>query len=167
LLFHLFYLYFVQNLKDVTENLQSIEDEIERLMAEIDMLNEEKAALNRTIGEESNELKKMDGGALAAELAEEIHRHLNGEPITARAPTGWTRATHWIARKPIAAACAAGLVFGATVTVGILIAAYAYLARFYLPQTYRRGLTWTVVMFLVGGLYFALGAFYVVYRLYA
>jgi hypothetical protein len=51
--------------------------------------------------------------------------------------------------------------------VGILIGAYAYLARFYLPQTYRRGLTWTVVMFLVGGLYFALGAFYVVYRLYA
>jgi len=51
--------------------------------------------------------------------------------------------------------------------VGILIAAYAYLARFYLPQAYRRGLIWTLAMFLVGGLYFALGAFYVVYRLNA
>jgi Mn2+/Fe2+ NRAMP family transporter len=44
--------------------------------------------------------------------------------------------------------------------VGILIAAYAYLARFHLPQAYRRGLAWTLPMFLVGGLYFALGAFY-------
>jgi hypothetical protein len=51
--------------------------------------------------------------------------------------------------------------------VGILIAAYAYLARFYLPRAYRRGLAWTLAMFLVGGLYFALGAFYVLYRLAA
>ena len=49
--------------------------------------------------------------------------------------------------------------------VGILIAAYAYLARFCLPQAYRRGPAWTWAMFVVGGLYFALGAFYVLYRL--
>jgi Mn2+/Fe2+ NRAMP family transporter len=50
--------------------------------------------------------------------------------------------------------------------VGILIAAYAYLARFYLPQVYRRGLVWTLAMLLVGGVYFALSVFYVVYVVY-
>ena len=51
--------------------------------------------------------------------------------------------------------------------VGILIATYAYLARFYLPQAYRRGFAWTLAMFLVAGLYFAIGPFYVLYRLAA
>lgn len=51
--------------------------------------------------------------------------------------------------------------------VGVLIAAYAYLAKFYLPRAYRRGLAWTLAMFLVGGLYLAIGTFYVLYRLVA
>ncbi len=51
--------------------------------------------------------------------------------------------------------------------IGVLIAAYAYLARFYLPQAYRRGLAWSVAMFLMGGVYFAIGVCYVVYRLTA
>jgi uncharacterized protein YhaN len=53
-----------------------INGEIDRLTQEIDKLNREKTALNRTIGEEGNELKKMDGGARAAELAEEIQIQL-------------------------------------------------------------------------------------------
>ncbi|MDY7108595.1 MAG: protein kinase, partial [Planctomycetota bacterium] len=37
----------------------------------------------------------------AAELAADIRRHLKGEPIEARPPTAWTRATRWVARHPI------------------------------------------------------------------
>ncbi|MBC8869044.1 MAG: Nramp family divalent metal transporter [Planctomycetes bacterium] len=51
--------------------------------------------------------------------------------------------------------------------VGVLIAAYAYLVRCYLPQAYRRGLIWTLAMVPVGGLYFALGVFYLVLLLKA
>jgi len=46
--------------------------------------------------------------------------------------------------------------------VGVLIAAYAYLVRCYLPRAYRRGLIWTLAMVPVGGLYFALGVLYLV-----
>ena len=49
--------------------------------------------------------------------------------------------------------------------LGILIAAYAYLARFYLPRAYRRGMIWTLAMFLVAALYFALGIGYAIHRL--
>jgi hypothetical protein len=51
--------------------------------------------------------------------------------------------------------------------VGILIAAYAYLVRWYLPRAYRHGLAWTLAMFAVGSLYFALGVCYLVLLLKA
>lgn len=44
--------------------------------------------------------------------------------------------------------------------IGILMAAYAYLVRFHLPQAYRRGSVWALAMLLAGGLYFALGICY-------
>jgi len=37
----------------------------------------------------------------AVELANDIRHHLSGEPITARPPTAWTRATRWVAKHPI------------------------------------------------------------------
>ena len=37
----------------------------------------------------------------------------------------------------------------------------------WVPWAYRRGLAWTLAMFLVGGLYLALGTFYVLYLLVA
>ena len=46
------------------------------LRGEIDTLEGEKMRLDRTIGEEKNELSKMDGSAVAAELAEESQRIL-------------------------------------------------------------------------------------------
>jgi hypothetical protein len=49
--------------------------------------------------------------------------------------------------------------------VGILVAAYAYLVRFYLPRAYRRGMVWTLAMFLTGAVYFTFGVGYVLYRL--
>ncbi|MHC4401864.1 MAG: Nramp family divalent metal transporter [Planctomycetota bacterium] len=49
--------------------------------------------------------------------------------------------------------------------VGILFIAYAYMARFYLPGPYRRGTLWTLVMVLIGTLYFAFGVGYVAHRL--
>ena len=49
--------------------------------------------------------------------------------------------------------------------VGILFIAYAYMARYYLPGPYRRGVLWTLAMVLIGALYFALGLGYVAQRL--
>lgn len=44
--------------------------------------------------------------------------------------------------------------------VGILIMAYAYLGKWYLPKAYRRGWVWAVSMILIGTLYLALGVFF-------
>ncbi|UCF32428.1 MAG: serine/threonine protein kinase, partial [Phycisphaerales bacterium] len=54
-----------------------------------------------------------------ADLARDIRRYLNREPIMARPPTAWTRAVHWVARNPvitttIACMAIAALVVGAT-----------------------------------------------------
>jgi uncharacterized protein YhaN len=49
-----------------------IKGDIELLKEEIETLNKEKSALNQTIGEERNELSKMDGSSRAAEVAENI-----------------------------------------------------------------------------------------------
>jgi uncharacterized protein YhaN len=49
-----------------------INGDIELLNEEIEKLNKEKSDLNQTIGEERNELSKMDGSARAAEAAEDI-----------------------------------------------------------------------------------------------
>jgi len=48
-----------------------IESQIARLKEDIKTLNAEKSNLDQTIGEEKNELSKMDGSAMAAGLAEE------------------------------------------------------------------------------------------------
>ena len=51
----------------------------------------------------------------AADLAQDIRRHLRGEPVDARMPTMWMKAMHEVARHPIAttaAACVA-MVLGA------------------------------------------------------
>ncbi len=55
----------------------------------------------------------------AADLAQDIRRYLNREPIEARPPTAWTRGVRWIARRPLiptSAACAgiAALIVGGT-----------------------------------------------------
>ncbi|MBT8363458.1 MAG: AAA family ATPase [Deltaproteobacteria bacterium] len=50
----------------------STDGEINLLEEEINRLNQEKSLLDQTIGEERNELSKMDGSARAAELAEDI-----------------------------------------------------------------------------------------------
>jgi Mn2+/Fe2+ NRAMP family transporter len=43
--------------------------------------------------------------------------------------------------------------------VGILIIAYAYLGKWYLPRAYRRGTVWVLVMTLIGSLYLGLGVY--------
>lgn len=53
-----------------------IAGQISRLSEEIDSLNGEKSELDQTIGEQRNELSKMDGSARAAEVAEENQRLL-------------------------------------------------------------------------------------------
>jgi uncharacterized protein YhaN len=53
-----------------------ITGDIALLNEKIEALNKEKAGLNQTIGEERNELSKMDGSARAAEMAEDIQIQL-------------------------------------------------------------------------------------------
>ncbi|MBU0985613.1 MAG: AAA family ATPase [Proteobacteria bacterium] len=60
------------------EDPDSIGGEIERLMEDIQNLNQEKSELDQTIGSQRTELSKMDGSALAAELAEETQLLLGG-----------------------------------------------------------------------------------------
>lgn len=62
----------------------------------------------------------------AAELAQDIRRHLNREPITARRPTGWTGTVHWVARHPVITAAVASLGVGVLVAAGIVIAVAYY-----------------------------------------
>ncbi len=58
--------------------------------------------------------------ASAADLARDIRRHLNHEPIEARPPTAWSRGVRWALRHPVwltAAGCAT-LVLMTTLAVG-------------------------------------------------
>lgn len=58
--------------------------------------------------------------ASAADLAADIRRYLNREPIAARPPTRWTRAVRWVARHP----------YVTTATACVLIAAVVLVATF-------------------------------------
>jgi hypothetical protein len=51
----------------------------------------------------------------AGDLARDINRHLNREPIEARAPSRWTRALRWARRHPLAATATGCSVFAASV----------------------------------------------------
>ncbi|MFH1748121.1 MAG: serine/threonine-protein kinase [Planctomycetota bacterium] len=69
----------------------------------------------------------------AADLAQDILRYLNGEPIAARSPTVWTRIAHRIARYPVIATAIACL----SVALATLIAAAA--TQHYYIDWYRHG----------------------------
>ena len=65
----------------------------------------------------------------AAELAADIRRHLNREPIQAKPPTTWTRALRWVARHPAAAATAMTCFFTVAITVAATVGAVWALNR--------------------------------------
>lgn len=67
---------FVQDAQRVDPD--EVESRIERLEEEVASLEEGKTRLDRTIGEEGNELKKMDGSGKAAGLAEDAEMILGG-----------------------------------------------------------------------------------------
>ncbi|UCC30016.1 MAG: serine/threonine protein kinase [Phycisphaerales bacterium] len=62
----------------------------------------------------------------AAELAQDIRRYLNGQPIAARPPGRWPRTVHWVVRNPGIFLAAAFLGVGGTVAAGIIVAARYY-----------------------------------------
>ncbi len=62
----------------------------------------------------------------AAELAQDIRRHLDGQPIAARGPTGWARAVHWVVRNPAVAVTGSCALAGLIVAAAILLAAQYY-----------------------------------------
>jgi len=62
----------------------------------------------------------------AADLAQDIRRHLNREPIAARPPSGWTRTVHWVVRNPAITAAVACLGICAIVATAIVIAVAYY-----------------------------------------
>jgi uncharacterized protein YhaN len=67
---------FVQDAQRVDPD--EVDSRIKRLDEEVASLEEEKTGLDRTIGEEGNELKKMDGSGKAADLAEDAEMILGG-----------------------------------------------------------------------------------------
>jgi len=67
---------FVQDAQKVDPD--EVDSRIKRLDEEVASLEEEKTRLDRTIGEEGNELKKMDGSGKAADLAEDAEMILGG-----------------------------------------------------------------------------------------
>lgn len=62
--------------------------------------------------------------ASAAELAADIRRYLNHEPIAARPPTRWTRAVRWVARHPYVTTASACVLIGAVVLVATFAAVW-------------------------------------------
>jgi serine/threonine protein kinase len=69
--------------------------------------------------------------ASAADLAQDIRRHLAGEPIEARPPTLWTRTGRWITRHPVLATTGACLGIAALVFAGTFISLQIINARPY------------------------------------
>ncbi len=68
--------YFIS--KSLAAEPDSIESKIKSLSESIDILTKEKSLLDQTIGSEQTELKKMDGSAHAASIAEETQILLGG-----------------------------------------------------------------------------------------
>jgi serine/threonine protein kinase len=70
----------------------------------------------------------------AAALAQDIRRHLNGEPIEAKPPTAWTRAVRWAIRHPKISTAAVCLVVGVATGVSAAITSQVYLVRYQLNR---------------------------------
>lgn len=63
----------------------------------------------------------------AAALAEDIRRHLSGEPIAARPPSAWWNAVRWVIRHPFAVtAGVCALLLGTSAILSIAVAWYGY-----------------------------------------
>ena len=67
---------FIRDAQDVDPD--ELDSQIDRLNEEVTSLEKERTDLDRTIGEERNELKKMDGSGKAADLAEDVEMILGG-----------------------------------------------------------------------------------------
>jgi len=59
-----------------------------------------------------------------AELAADLRRHLDGEPISVRAPSAWTRALRWLTRHPIWTTTAACLLVAIGFLLGFRVLGY-------------------------------------------
>lgn len=65
----------------------------------------------------------------AADMGQDIRRHLDGLPIEARPPTRWQRFARQIARHPIAASTAAALLIAVVIIVTATVVSWAASAR--------------------------------------
>lgn len=74
--------------------------------------------------------------ASAADLAQDIRRHLAGEPVEARRASAWQRILRWAGRRPRLAASAAAATFFGLVAITTLGASWAYL-WYYFRQPYK------------------------------
>ncbi|UCC30412.1 MAG: serine/threonine protein kinase [Phycisphaerales bacterium] len=57
----------------------------------------------------------------AADLAQDIRRHLHREPIEAKPPTKWARTVRWVSRHPLITTTAAGLGIAAIIVLATTI----------------------------------------------
>jgi len=67
--------------------------------------------------------------ASAANLAQDLRRHLDGEPIEARRPTAWARAMRRVGRHPILTTAAACLAIGAATLASTAVTVWWYARR--------------------------------------
>ncbi len=75
----------------------------------------------------------------AADLAQDIRRYLNGEPIEARPPTAWTRGVRWVARHQVISTAVVCFAITATSLTATVITAWYYKTRPYEIVRYRSG----------------------------
>ena len=67
----------------------------------------------------------------AAELARDVRRYLNREPVDARPPTSWTRLAHRIARRPVLATTAACVAIAVLILSSVFATAWVMSRRPY------------------------------------
>ncbi len=72
----------------------------------------------------------------AADLAQDIRRHVAGEPIEARTPTPWQRALYWAGRHPQMTGIANVLLVAALAALGVYVTMEAYI-DYTLGKPYR------------------------------
>ncbi|MFH1417989.1 MAG: serine/threonine-protein kinase [Planctomycetota bacterium] len=77
--------------------------------------------------------------ASAADLAQDIRRHLAGEPIEARPPTAWTRTMRWIVRHPKTATAIGCCTIAAMIALATSISVWLVNMRPYEIERRRAG----------------------------
>ncbi len=75
----------------------------------------------------------------AADLAQDVRRYLNGEPIEARPPTAWTRGLRWVVRHPVITTSVVWLVLITVIVTATWVAVWLVNYRPYKVELSKEG----------------------------